>query len=120
MAKRRARDAAKEQVLSLAAKLATANLPREATEEQCERRVHELTLLSLRGFEKCITITGAPPLAPLHEGMHIAVAQHTKVATLLSVLLTAVSLAAQSILGLLPVDVSQPGVVGEMVVQFWL
>jgi hypothetical protein len=52
--------------------------------------------------------------------MRIAVAQHTKVATLLSVLLTAVSLAAQSILGLLPVDVSQPGVVGEMVVQFWL
>jgi hypothetical protein len=54
-----------------------------------------------------------PP--PLHEGLHFVVAQHTKVATRLSVLWVAVSLAAQSILECLLVDVSQAGVVGEIV-----
>jgi hypothetical protein len=51
--------------------------------------------------------------------MCFAVAQQTEVATRLSALWVAVSLAAQSILGRLPVDVSQVGVVREMVVQFW-
>jgi hypothetical protein len=53
---------------SLAAKMAVADQRREATEEQCERQVHELTLLSLRGSELCITITDAPPLAPSTRG----------------------------------------------------
>jgi hypothetical protein len=75
--------------------------------------VNELTLLSLRGSELCITITGAPSLVPLHEGMRFAVAIQ------LSTLWAAMSLAAQSILRCLPIDVSQAGVVGEMVVQFW-
>jgi hypothetical protein len=90
----------------------------EATDEQYKRLVHELTLLSIRGSELCITITGAPPLTPLHEGMRFVVAQHTEVATLLSTLWAVVSLPAQSILGHLPVDVPQAGVVGEIVVQF--
>jgi hypothetical protein len=47
------------------------------------------------------------------------VAQHTEVATWLSALWVAVSLAAQSILGHLPIDASQVGVVGEMVARFW-
>jgi hypothetical protein len=51
--------------------------------------------------------------------MRFAAAQHIEVATQLSALWVAVSLAAQSILGHLPVDVSQAGVVGEMVVRFW-
>jgi hypothetical protein len=51
--------------------------------------------------------------------MRFAVAQHTKVAIQLSTLWAAMSLAAQSILRCLPIDVSQAGVVGEMVVQFW-
>jgi hypothetical protein len=50
--------------------------------------------------------------------MHFAVFRHTEVATRLSALWAAVSLASQSILGRLPVDVSQPGVVGEMVTKF--
>jgi hypothetical protein len=83
------------------------------------QHVHNLTLLSLRDYELCITITGAPLLAPLHEGMRVATTQHTKVATRLSVLWSVVSLAAQSMLGFLPIDASQAGVVGEMVIQFW-
>jgi hypothetical protein len=67
----------------------------------------------------CITITSAPPLAPLHKGMRFAATQHTEVATRLSMLRAAVSLAAQSILGQLPIDVSQAGVVGEIDVLFW-
>jgi hypothetical protein len=64
----------------------------------------------------CITITGAPPLAPLHVGMRFTMAQHSKVATRLSVLWVAVSLATQSILGCIPIDASQAGIIGEMVV----
>jgi hypothetical protein len=56
--------------------------------------VHELTLLSLRGSELCMTITGAPPLAPLHEGMWFAVACHIEVSMRLSTLWAAVSLAS--------------------------
>jgi hypothetical protein len=67
----------------------------------------------------CITITGAPLLAPLYEGMRVAATQHTEVATRLSVLWSVVSLAAQSMLGFLPIDASQAGVVGKMVIQFW-
>jgi hypothetical protein len=51
--------------------------------------------------------------------MCFVMAQHTEVATRLSALWVAVSLAAQSILRCLLIDVSQAGVVGEMVVQFW-
>jgi hypothetical protein len=57
-------------------------------DKQCERLVHELTLLSLRGSEQ------------------------------LSTLWAAVSLAALSILGRLPIDASQTGVVGELVARF--
>jgi hypothetical protein len=51
--------------------------------------------------------------------MRFVAAQHTEVATRLSVLWAVVSWAAQSILGLLPIDVSHAGVVGEMVARFW-
>jgi hypothetical protein len=51
--------------------------------------------------------------------MRFAVARHIEVATRLFALWVAVSLAAQSILRHLPSDVSQAGVVGEIVVQFW-
>jgi hypothetical protein len=51
--------------------------------------------------------------------MHFAVARHIEVATRLFALWVVVSLAAQSILRHLPSDVSQAGVVGEIVVQFW-
>jgi hypothetical protein len=44
--------------------MAATDLRLEGTEEQCERLVHKLTLLSLKGYELCITITCAPPLAP--------------------------------------------------------
>jgi hypothetical protein len=54
----------------------------------------------------------------LNDGMHFVVARHTKVATRLSTLCATVSLAAQSILGHLPIDVPQAGVVGEIVVRF--
>jgi hypothetical protein len=85
-AARRARDMAEEKILSPVAKAATTDQRWEAVEEQCECLVHELTLLSLRGSQLCMMITGVPPLAPLHEGMRIAAAQHTEVATWLSVL----------------------------------
>jgi hypothetical protein len=99
--------------------MAATDLRLEGTEEQCERLVHKLTLLSLKGYELCITITCAPPLAPLHEGMRFVVTENTVVATQLSTLWVVVSLPTQSILGRLPIDVSQAGVVGEMVIQFW-
>jgi hypothetical protein len=51
MAMRRARDVAEGKILSLAAKTAAVDPRRGAIEEQCERLVHGLTLLSLRGFE---------------------------------------------------------------------
>jgi hypothetical protein len=50
--------------------------------------------------------------------MHFVVAQHIEVAMRLSALWAAVSLAAQSIRGCLPIDVSQASVVGEMVARF--
>jgi hypothetical protein len=111
-----AKDAVEEKILSLVSEVALANQRQEVAEEQCERLVHELTLLSIRGSELCITITGAPPLTPLHKGMHFAAAQHTEVATRLSALWAVVSLAAQSILERLPVDAPQAGVVGDIVV----
>jgi hypothetical protein len=115
---RRAQDVAEEKVLSLAAEVAIADQRWEAPEEQCKCLAHELTLLSIRGSELCITITDAPTLAPLHEGMCFAMARNTEVATRLSTLMVAVSLAAQYILGCLPIDVSQAGVVGEIAVRF--
>jgi hypothetical protein len=48
--------------------------------------VHELTLLSLRCSELCMTITSVPLQAPLFEEMWFAVACHTKVAMQLSTL----------------------------------
>jgi hypothetical protein len=113
---RQAKDAVEEKILSLVSEVALANQRQEVAEEQCECLVHELTLLSIRGSELCITITGAPPLTPLHKGMHFAAAQHTEVATWLSALWAVVSLAAQSILERLPVDAPQAGVVGDIVV----
>jgi hypothetical protein len=116
---RQAKDAAKEMILSLAAEVAMANRRREPAKKKCKHLVHELTLLRIRESEMCITIIGAPLLTPLHEGMCFAVAQHTEVATRLSTLWMAVSLASQSILGRLLIDVPQAGVVGEIVVRFW-
>jgi hypothetical protein len=55
---------------------------------------------------------------PLEEGMRFAASHHIEGVMWLSVLRTAVSLATQSILGRLPIDVSQVGVVGEMVGRF--
>jgi hypothetical protein len=55
---------------------------------------------------------------PLHEGMHFAAARQTEVASQFFVLREGVSLAAQSIIGLLVVDVPQACVVGEIVPQF--
>jgi hypothetical protein len=53
-----------------------------------------------------MSITGAPSQTPLHEGMRFAAAHHTEVVVRLSALWVEVSLAAQSILVRLPVDVS--------------
>jgi hypothetical protein len=65
-----------------------------------------------------MTITGAPLQVSLPEGMQFATARHTEVVIQLSTLWAAVSLATQSILGHLLVDVSQAGVVGEMATSF--
>jgi hypothetical protein len=65
-----------------------------------------------------MTITGAPLQVSLPEGMQFAAACHTEVVIQLSTLWAAVSLATQSILGHLLVDVSQAGVVGEMATSF--
>jgi hypothetical protein len=46
---RRARAVAEEKVSSLVAGVAMADWGWEAAKEQCERLVHELTLLSIRG-----------------------------------------------------------------------
>jgi hypothetical protein len=99
--------------------VATANQRQEATKEQCKRLVHGLTHLSIRGSKLCITITGGLPLTPLHEGMRLVVAQHAEIATRLFALWAMVSLAAQSVLGSLPIDTPQVGIVGEIVVRFW-
>jgi hypothetical protein len=66
-------DVAEEKVLSLATEAAMANQQQEATEEQCGRLAQELTFLSIRGSELCITVTGSLMRAPLHEGMLFAV-----------------------------------------------
>jgi hypothetical protein len=118
MATRQAQDVAMERVLSLVEKTVMVERRRVAAKEQCECLAHELTLLSLCGFELCMSITGVLPQAPLYEGKCFVVAQHTEVAMLLSTLLAAVSLATQSRLGCLPIDVSQAGAVGEMVARF--
>jgi hypothetical protein len=115
---RRAWDVAVEKLPCLAAKAAATNQLLVVVEEQCERLVHELTLLNLRGSTLCMTITGAPLQAPLHEGMRFAAIHHTEVIIRLCTLYVVVSLASQSILGCLPIDVSQAGVVGEMVARF--
>jgi hypothetical protein len=65
-----------------------------------------------------MTITGALPQAPLYEGMRFVAAHHTDVAMRLSGLWVAVSLATQSVLGCLPIDVSQSDVMREMVARF--
>jgi hypothetical protein len=99
VATRQAQDVAKEKFLSLVSKAATAEWRWVATEEQCERLVHELTLMSLKGSELCMTITSTLPQAPLPERICSAVAQHTEVAMRLSALWGAESLAAQFVLG---------------------
>jgi hypothetical protein len=50
-------------------------------------------------------MTGSLPQGPLPGGMIFVVPQHTKVASQFSVHQAALSLAAQSIIGHLPVDV---------------
>jgi hypothetical protein len=50
--------------------------------------------------------------------MHFAVAQHTEVDMRLSALCAVVCVATQSILGHMPIDAFQVGVVGEMVARF--
>jgi hypothetical protein len=50
--------------------------------------------------------------------MCLAAVHHAEMATQLSALWAAVSLATQSVLGHLPVDTPQAGIVGEIVVQF--
>jgi hypothetical protein len=117
-AMRQAQDAAEGKFLSLLALAAVGEWPGAAVEEQCKCLVHELTLLSLRGSELCMTIIGAPPLTHLHEGMRFAIARHTKVSMQLSALLAAVSLATKSIIGHLPANSSQVSVVGEKVAMF--
>jgi hypothetical protein len=119
MVARRAWDVGEEKIPSLAAKMVAPDQHQEATEEQCEHLVHDLTFLSLSGSVLWMTITGAPLLAPLYEGMRFAATQHAKVATRLSALWVVVSLATQSILEPLPVHAPQTGVVGEMVARFW-
>jgi hypothetical protein len=56
---------------------------------------------------------------PLHERMRSVTAHHIEVVMQLSALRAAVSLATQSIVGHLPIDVSKVGVVREMVARFW-
>jgi hypothetical protein len=55
---------------------------------------------------------------PLHEGMRFVASHHIEGVMRLFTLRAAMSLAAQFILGCLPVDISQAGVVGEMVARF--
>jgi hypothetical protein len=90
VAVRQAQDVAEDKIPNLAAKAAAAKWQWVATDEQWEHLVHELTLLNLRGFELCMTITGTP----LHEGMTFAVVHHIEVVMWLSTLWVAVSLAA--------------------------
>jgi hypothetical protein len=80
----RARDVAEEKVSTLTVKAATIDRRPEVAKEQCEGLVHQLILLRIRGSELCITITGAPLLTPLHEGMRFAVAWHNKETTRLA------------------------------------
>jgi hypothetical protein len=103
---------------SLVDKVSTAVRRWVATEEQCERLVNELTLQRLRETELCMTIVGASPQAPLHEGMQFVATHYTGVVMRLSTLWVAVSLATQFVLGCLPVDISQMNVVVEMVAKF--
>jgi hypothetical protein len=56
--------------------------------------------------------------SPLHEGMRFAAAHNSEVVMLLSALWVVVSLATQSILGHLTIDVSHAGDVVEMVAKF--
>jgi hypothetical protein len=61
VAARQAQDATEEKILSLVANTVVVEWQQLATEEQCERLVHELTLLNLRGSELCMSITDISP-----------------------------------------------------------
>jgi hypothetical protein len=102
---------------TLADKAATTYRRRVGVEEQCERLVHEITLLNLEGSKLCMTITGAPPQAPLHEGMRFVAAHHTEVVMQLYALGNTVS-GRPVHTRHLPINVSQAGAVGEMVARF--
>jgi hypothetical protein len=52
--------AVEEKVSSMATEADVANQQWEATEEQCKCLAQELTFLSIRGSELCITVTGSP------------------------------------------------------------
>jgi hypothetical protein len=90
----RAQETTKVKFQSLSPKPIAVERRRVEIEEQCERLVHELTLLSLRGSELCMTIIGAPSQASLYEGMWFVAARHIEVAMRLSSLSEAVSLTA--------------------------
>jgi hypothetical protein len=105
VASRQERDVAEEKILSLSTEVAVANQPREAAEEWCRHLAQELTFLSIMGSELSITVTSSSSRAPLHEGMRFVVARHTEVASQFSTIPAAVSLAAQSIISHLPMDV---------------
>jgi hypothetical protein len=59
-----AQDVAEEKLLSLTAHVAVTDCRWEAAEDQCGHLADKINLLSLKGFELCMTITGAPPLNP--------------------------------------------------------
>jgi hypothetical protein len=118
VATRLAWNVAEEKISSPAAKAATTDHQREAMEEQCECLVHEFTLLSLRGFELCITITGALPLPPAQGNAHCGGPAHRGGHAVIRALGGGLPVHLVHSRDL-PIDVSQEGVVGEMVVPFW-
>jgi hypothetical protein len=61
VAVRRERDVAEEKVSSMAIEAVVANQQQEAIKEQCGRLARELTFLSIRGSELCITVTDSLP-----------------------------------------------------------
>jgi hypothetical protein len=58
-----------------------------------------------------------PATGPLHEGMRFAATHYNGVAMQLSTLWAAVSLAAQFVVGHLPIEAFQAEIVGEMVAK---
>jgi hypothetical protein len=99
-------------------KAATADQRWKEAEGRCKCLFEELTFLWLKGSELCLTIVCVSSQDLLHKGMRFATAHYTRVATLLSALWAAVSLAAQSILGCFPTEVLHASGMWEMVIKF--